>query len=111
MTGVPACGLPKMTSLVSRSASWAAAASPLWSMTVNRFIPLAATIADSRSTVSPTDHGLSFVTTPGVVLPRAASVMSSALSLGRRQPVVHARQSSRTQGPLERRAARDRFSS
>src|ERR1700733_13307805 len=60
--GVPATGLPKITSLVSRSWSPLASASPLWSTTVNSLRPFLATRSDSRVTVSFTERGLSLVT-------------------------------------------------
>jgi hypothetical protein len=52
-----------MTSLVSRNCNPASAASPLWSITAKTFRSLAAAAANSRVTVSATDHGLNFVTT------------------------------------------------
>jgi hypothetical protein len=64
ITGVPAVGLPKMTSFVSRSPSPSFVASPLWSITANIFIFLASTTAASRVTVSATDQRLTLVTTP-----------------------------------------------
>ena len=61
-TGLPAVGLPKMTSFVSRSPSPSFMASPLWSITADIF--LASTTAVSRVTVSATDQGRTVVTTP-----------------------------------------------
>ena len=60
ITGVPASGLPKITTLVSRSSSPAALASPLWSITANSLTPFDSSSFVIRATVSPTDTGLVF---------------------------------------------------
>src|SRR5215813_6487225 len=62
MTSVPAAGLPKSTSTVSRRVSPAAPASALWSMTANSFSPLLLSMLVSRAVVSGTERGLSLVT-------------------------------------------------
>ena len=61
MTGVPAAGLPKMIRTVSRSsmpARWAAAR---WSIVAKTVMPRSVISPVSRSTVSATGQGLSFV--------------------------------------------------
>jgi len=64
ITGLPACGLPKMTSFVSRNSRPTRAASPLWSTTATRVIPRVRTSSSSRPTVPPTERGLVFVISP-----------------------------------------------
>src|SRR6185437_3274291 len=63
MTAVPAAGLPKITSVVSRSRSPAPRAASLWSITAKTVIPFAARISVSRDTVAATGRGLTLVTT------------------------------------------------
>src|ERR1700692_4942446 len=74
-----------MTSLVSRNCNPALAASPLWSITAKTFSSLAAAAADSRVTVSATDHGLNFVTTSPLLgpgdAPRVVSGSQSSVNV------------------------------
>jgi hypothetical protein len=55
ITGVPAVGLPKMTSFYRAARALGFVASPLRSITANIFIFLASTTAASRVTVSATE--------------------------------------------------------
>ena len=55
ITGVPAFGLPKISSLVGRIFSPAFSASPLWSTRANRVTPFACKIPLSFWTVSSTE--------------------------------------------------------
>jgi hypothetical protein len=61
---VPAAGLPKITSVVSRNCSPAWAASALWSITANSRMPFAAIMLVKREIVSFTGRGLSLVMMP-----------------------------------------------
>jgi hypothetical protein len=60
ITGVPAAGLPKITTFVSRRSSPAALASPLWSITANSLTPFDSSSCTMSETVSSTDTGLVF---------------------------------------------------
>jgi hypothetical protein len=64
MTGVPPAGLPKITSVVSRSDWPTARASALWSITANTFAPAAPIASVSLLTVSATPNGLCLLTIP-----------------------------------------------
>ena len=60
-------------------------ASPLWSITANVFIFLASTTAASRVTVSATDQGRTFVTTPSTsVRPCPCKPSGARVALTRR---------------------------
>ena len=64
MTGVPALGLPYISTFVLRSASPAILASPLWSITANNFAPALAMASVSEATVSVTGCGLLMCSIP-----------------------------------------------
>ena len=84
MTGVPAAGLPNITSTVSRSSSPACSASARWSITANSFMPFAKNSSVRRSTVAATGRGLSLVTIPFSVWVVPVVIVLS--SYGRRSP-------------------------
>src|SRR5882762_11314326 len=64
ITGVPALGLPKISSLVGRICIPAFSASPLWSTSAKSATPLACRMLLSLSTVWSTEWLLSLAVTP-----------------------------------------------
>src|ERR1019366_2475022 len=80
MTGVPAGGLPKMTTLVSRSSSPTLSASLLWSITAKTFIPRASTAITRR----PASSGI----LRGVLSQRKWAVRKRAMSYEERKRLI-----------------------
>ena len=75
MTGVPATGLPKITTMVSRNSRPCCRASLLWSMVEKTVMPWSSTAWTSAATVSATVPGAVLVMIPVA----ACSSVSSAM--------------------------------
>jgi tetratricopeptide (TPR) repeat protein len=82
MIGVPAAGLPKTTSTVSRNVNPAVRAAAAWSITAKTMTPLASSSARNRATTSPTLPAATLVTTALTSGITAAYAAHPGLGLG-----------------------------